>query len=221
MKYPNPFSRDAERSARSHMPPAVHPEWEAFVSAIVAEPDDDTPRLVAADWLDEHGDADRAAFIRTQVELARLEALDPRSVDVDRLRAKERAFLGPLSICRGLWGAADCPQLVRMKPPERGAALVGMGFTGEDRVVFRRGFVEAVVVSATEWWHHGVAVRARNPVLRVVLQDCTRATRDQWYQMMGSGALIGLRSLILEGATGSTHEWLRGFLPGTDVEAIS
>ena len=203
------------------MPPAVHPEWSAFLSAIVAEPDDDTPRLVAADWLDEHGDPDRAAFIRTQVAMAVQHAIDPMSFEADRLRKKERAFLGPLSICRGLWGAADCPQLVRMKPPERGAALVGMGFTGEDRVVFHRGFVGTVIVPTVDWLHHGAAVRARNPVLRVVLQDCIRATRDQWYQMMGSGALSGLRSLILEGATDSTHEWLRGFLPGTDVEAIS
>ena len=33
---------------------------ESFVAAIAASPDDDLPRLVFADWLDEHGDPDRA-----------------------------------------------------------------------------------------------------------------------------------------------------------------
>ncbi len=43
------------------------PDREAFVSAIAANPADDLPRLVFADWLDEHGDPDRAEFIRTQI----------------------------------------------------------------------------------------------------------------------------------------------------------
>ena len=42
-----------------------------FLEAICATPQDDTPRLVYADWLDEHGDPARAEFIRVQVELAR------------------------------------------------------------------------------------------------------------------------------------------------------
>lgn len=44
----------------------------AFLRAIIAEPDDDLPRLIFADWLDERGEADRASFIRCQVELARI-----------------------------------------------------------------------------------------------------------------------------------------------------
>jgi uncharacterized protein (TIGR02996 family) len=39
---------------------------EAFLQAILESPDDDTPRLVYADWLDENGDSDRAEFIRVQ-----------------------------------------------------------------------------------------------------------------------------------------------------------
>ena len=33
------------------------PEERALLSAIIADPDDDTARLVYADWLDEHADA--------------------------------------------------------------------------------------------------------------------------------------------------------------------
>ena len=39
-------------------------EREALLDAIRANPADDTPRLVLADWLDDHGEADHAAFLR-------------------------------------------------------------------------------------------------------------------------------------------------------------
>ncbi len=32
----------------------------SFLADILEHPDDDTPRLVFADWLDDHGEADRA-----------------------------------------------------------------------------------------------------------------------------------------------------------------
>ncbi|HEY1189441.1 MAG TPA: TIGR02996 domain-containing protein [Gemmata sp.] len=38
----------------------------ALLAAIRAHPDDDTPRLIYADWLDENGQPDRAEFIRLQ-----------------------------------------------------------------------------------------------------------------------------------------------------------
>ena len=45
---------------------------QSFLAAIYAAPDDDTPRLVFADWLQENGDEPRAEFIRIQCELERL-----------------------------------------------------------------------------------------------------------------------------------------------------
>src|SRR5437773_2457581 len=44
---------------------------EAFLLDILESPDDDTPRLVYADWLDEQGDPARAEFIRLQIETAK------------------------------------------------------------------------------------------------------------------------------------------------------
>jgi uncharacterized protein (TIGR02996 family) len=41
-----------------------------FLAAIRETPADDTPRLVYADWLEEHGQPDRAEFIRVQCRLA-------------------------------------------------------------------------------------------------------------------------------------------------------
>jgi uncharacterized protein (TIGR02996 family) len=49
----------------------------AFLRTILDAPDDDAPRLVYADWLDEQGEADRAEFIRLQVREARMAADDP------------------------------------------------------------------------------------------------------------------------------------------------
>ena len=62
----------------------------AFLQAILDEPDDDTPRLVLADWLDDHGDPERAELIRVQCELARwVPDLDERTA----LRRRERQLL--------------------------------------------------------------------------------------------------------------------------------
>jgi uncharacterized protein (TIGR02996 family) len=48
----------------------------AFLQAIRESPDDDTPRLVFADWLSERGNV-RGEFIRVQCELARMAEDDP------------------------------------------------------------------------------------------------------------------------------------------------
>jgi uncharacterized protein (TIGR02996 family) len=45
-------------------------EREAFLHAICENPEDDAARLVFADWLQEHGEEERAEFIRVQIELA-------------------------------------------------------------------------------------------------------------------------------------------------------
>jgi uncharacterized protein (TIGR02996 family) len=70
---------------------------DAMLAAVAASPADDTPRLVFADWLDEHGEEAYASFVRKQVELARLsprirvlassytKSLDPRE---NRLRVE-------------------------------------------------------------------------------------------------------------------------------------
>lgn len=49
----------------------MEPDERALLAAIRAHPHDDTPRLVYADWLDEHERPERAEFIRVQIALAR------------------------------------------------------------------------------------------------------------------------------------------------------
>jgi uncharacterized protein (TIGR02996 family) len=45
-----------------------HPEAQGFLANIIDHPDEDNPRLIYADWLEEHGETDRAEFIRLHVE---------------------------------------------------------------------------------------------------------------------------------------------------------
>jgi uncharacterized protein (TIGR02996 family) len=194
-----------------------HPEYVALLRAICAEPDDDTPRLVAADWLEEHGDADRAAFIRIQVELARLEASGlGKSFEADTLRKKERAYFGPYSYFWRLWAAEACPQLVRVNPGRPTSPLSEMSVEGADQLTFGRGFVEQVRCPAAEWLRHGAAVRARQPVRRAELTDCAGLTRDDWYA--GMPALRGLVELIVFDARSGLAAWLEGRLPGTTIQ---
>jgi uncharacterized protein (TIGR02996 family) len=94
-----------------------------FLDAIRDDPDDDAVRLVYADWLEDHGDADRAEFIRTQCELARGVADVERR---DRLRRRERELLVAHEL-----------------------EWVGSLRTAVRRAVFVRGFVERVTVHAS------------------------------------------------------------------------
>jgi uncharacterized protein (TIGR02996 family) len=49
---------------------------DALHAAICANPDDDTPRLIFADWLDDRGEAKRAAYIRASIEEYRQSTAD-------------------------------------------------------------------------------------------------------------------------------------------------
>src|SRR5689334_19591780 len=79
----------------------MHPADAAFLAAIRDRPDDDLPRLVYADYLDERGDP-RGEFLRLQVERRTHPADDPRRHELltrehELHRAHEEEWLGPLS----------------------------------------------------------------------------------------------------------------------------
>lgn len=66
----------------------------ALLAAILAHPDEDTPRLMYADWLDEHGQPERAEFIRIQCRPDADEAAEQRVAELEeRNRAKWLAGL--------------------------------------------------------------------------------------------------------------------------------
>jgi uncharacterized protein (TIGR02996 family) len=195
-----------------------HPGWESLLRAVVAAPDDDVPRLVAADWLDEHGQPDRAEFIRVQIELARLEASgEGASAEAETLRRKERTYLGPVATYRALWALEACPELVRVEFRDRAAAsLESMRVAGAERLTFRRGFAEAVICPAADWLQHGAEIRARQPIRAVRLTDCDRLALAQWFDILP--ALDGLATARFNFVDAARIDWLRERLPGTVVQ---
>lgn len=75
---------------------------QAFLKDIVEHPDDDGPRLVYADWCDDHGDPDRAAFVRAQCRLHAMGRFDPERYDLeaaelDLLAKHEKKWKKPLA----------------------------------------------------------------------------------------------------------------------------
>ncbi|MBN9121374.1 MAG: TIGR02996 domain-containing protein [Planctomycetes bacterium] len=102
---------------------------DALLAAIVAHPDEDTPRLVYADWLEEHDAPLQADFIRTQCRLAACSAADPEYPDLLERSAERVAQFGPLA-------KLSAPEL----PP--GFAFDADIGPGADN--FRRGFLYTV-----------------------------------------------------------------------------
>jgi len=99
----------------------------ALLAAVLEFPEQDAPRLIYADWLDEHGDAARAEFIRVSVELEWRPYSERRTAHYRNLLVRFRKLI---EAHRGAWVAP---------------------FTAEPtRVLFRRGFIEWARLTADE-----------------------------------------------------------------------
>jgi uncharacterized protein (TIGR02996 family) len=127
------------------MPP---PRREPFLRAICENPDDDAPRLVYADWLDEHGDAERAEFIRLQIKLVARTASEEELIQ-DRQR---------------------CDELLRKHGWEwRGSQQLPL----EVRVgEFHRGFVESIEFERPRsFFRFAPALHKSNPIAQVTISN--------------------------------------------------
>ncbi len=168
-------------------------QWGAFLADIIEHPEDDTPRLIAADWLEENGHPERAEFVRVQVKLACLEREKCPRCDGDGMaHGSDRPFEssgpgtypGPCPVCRGdalrrregellaihnhawLYGPKG---LATYRDGDRYGWIDKPSNEG-GRVIdveFRRGFVESVTCSAADWLAHGDEIRRCQPVTRV------------------------------------------------------
>jgi uncharacterized protein (TIGR02996 family) len=120
---------------------------EPFLQRIRAFPDDDAPRLVFADWLDEQGGTGpaRAAVIRGQHPQA--PRADPAPAPAERRAAGQKLRAG-----HGAAGGA----------PFRGCCSA---------IEFRRGFVEEVRIGAIQFLRHAHELFAAGPVRRLDLLD--------------------------------------------------
>jgi uncharacterized protein (TIGR02996 family) len=65
-----------------------YPDNPDLLAAVIADAEDDAPRLVYADWLDDHGDPHRAEFIRVQCGLAAGSPADPDYADLLERKAE-------------------------------------------------------------------------------------------------------------------------------------
>jgi uncharacterized protein (TIGR02996 family) len=115
----------------------------AFLSAICAEPNEMVHRLVYADWLDEHGEAARAEFIRLQVRRDGLPAEHP----LVRWSISREAEL--LEV-HGVTWLADLPP-------------------GLERPRWHRGFVEEIRTSPAQWVLRHTEIREKTPICRLRL----------------------------------------------------
>jgi uncharacterized protein (TIGR02996 family) len=116
----------------------------AFLHAIVEQPDDDLHRLAWADWLEEHDQADRAAFVRAQLRAAALPEDDP---------ARDAA-------------EDEADDLLALHETEWAGAVPELATEWE----WRRGCIEHVAVSAAALLQHGEALFGQAPVRSVHLQ---------------------------------------------------
>lgn len=120
-----------------------------FIDAILAAPDDDAPRLIYADWLQEHGDEARAEFIRVQCELHQIAPLGiaipgHMIVRFETLRRREQ-------------------ELLPLLPDD------GMRFDVTMIPVWRRGFLEEITCAAADCIAHLDAIREEHPIREVRL----------------------------------------------------
>jgi uncharacterized protein (TIGR02996 family) len=120
---------------------------EAFIQAIRAAPSDDAPRLIYADWLEEHGQADRAEFIRVQCRVAQMpdtsvewSLLKERAEEL--LRRHWEEWVGPLRDIVGPWR------------DRYGESWLGEAYHPEALRHFMRGFVGELALDAERFLHH-------------------------------------------------------------------
>jgi uncharacterized protein (TIGR02996 family) len=125
---------------------------EVFIQAIRDEPDDDAPRLVYADWLEDQGESARAEFIRVQCELTR--GVRDRGRSLELLRRLRQLVL----LHREEW-------------------LGGLARWAPD-AIFERGFIDRVALRASTFLEHAGEILAEHPINRVALREAAEEIRD-------------------------------------------
>jgi uncharacterized protein (TIGR02996 family) len=131
-------------------------ERDGLLADILEHPEDDTPRLILADWLEEHGESERAAFIRYWLQ-------HPRKTLRDIVAGKE-----------SWWDPAGDDRL-------RYELVVPDGCT---HASWRRGFVAEVSISMALWLELGPSLVQQHPIEAVQING--REPREQdhefyWY----------------------------------------
>ncbi len=166
----------------------------SLLAAILEHPDDDWPRLVAADFLEETGQADRAEFIRVQVALEPLRghghgAGNPHGGDcafcyiVAREERRERELQGlhgdtwalPLALAAGfpatpMYGATSGKDTFGNPRYHHICSEYASDAGRKLAWTFRRGLVESIETDTKTFLAHGPALVACQPLTSVTVQ---------------------------------------------------
>jgi uncharacterized protein (TIGR02996 family) len=151
-------------------------DGDALLAAILANPDDDTPRLVYADWLQENGQPERAEFIRLQLQL--LNAYTPEDDArqdglLDKHLEEWTAHL-PTSPEDGPWGPRWEWDFVRGMP-ERLSCDAEAYFEHRERLTSATTIRELVLNDASGGWLEELAsVGWPATVVSLTLQECPK-----------------------------------------------
>ncbi len=175
----------------------------ALLRGVEAAPDDDLPRLVYADWLDEHGRHVRAEFIRVQCELASIERRLPRMTHnekvVEGLR-KGKLFQFQTSLIRAdPWG---CLGLI-----EKRSKFPWQGWQRDIGKLYQRGFASLIQLNAIDPKFASVIDIFRDMVPRpfIVVGNLRNAIYDDDFatSFKNAGTWSEVNELNLDGATDS------------------
>lgn len=124
-------------------------DHDALLRTICANPDDDTARLVFADWLDDHADAfpvpasvrQRAAFIRDDIAMSRRDEFDPLRLRWELIEKPQREAEP--------WTRIIMPSSV-------------LSAACSEPFLFRRGFFWSVAVTPSRFLANAEALRLSN-----------------------------------------------------------
>jgi uncharacterized protein (TIGR02996 family) len=144
-------------------------ERDALIRAICSNPVEDTPRLVYADWLDEHEESERAEFIRIQIAVAR--------TPTPGLRARERQLWEMWYILSRNVDQFDMSGHVanfNIVEPRLPFSPVG----GATHGVVRRGFLDSLTLTAANLESHASAIFSLSPIQAVNLIGIAPAPID-------------------------------------------
>ncbi|QJW99599.1 TIGR02996 domain-containing protein [Frigoriglobus tundricola] len=173
-------------------------DHDALLRAIGEHPEEDTPRLMYADWLEEQGESDRADFVRNQVELARCD-----SNDLSRyLRVRKNVYYLTTFVPR--W-KAELPQLEGIEWGDFNRGLIEEVRAASGAPLVRH----AAAVFAVPGIHvlrftrlnegRGLSRRAELARLRALRLVGARAPAAELYRLLASPHLGSLRVLDLDG----------------------
>lgn len=156
-------------------------EIDDFIEGIIADPHDDSARMVFADFLEENGDP-RAEMIRLQYELAEMSQFDKRR---DKLRKRELKLLKE----HGCFG----------KIPPEADLLKTDGYVG--------GFVDGIQITVTRFLRKQEEIFSQAPVRRVEM----RGKSKKFHKLNESPYLGNIAHLTLRGHDASDENLIKLF----------